>query len=144
MSASRATRATPGSPSSSAKRQRPRYLIRDNDSKYGPAFTRVAAATGIEELRTAYRAPRQNAACERFLGSVRRECLDHLLVLGEAQLRRILREYVAYFNTARPHQGLRQRVPDAPEGRAPSAMVPGSVHAVPILGGLHHAYEPAA
>ena len=75
---------------------------------------------------------------------MRRECLDHLLVLGEAQLRRILREYAAYFNTARPHQGLRQRVPDAPEGRAPRAMVPGSVHAVPILGGLHHAYEPAA
>ena len=86
----------------------------------------------------------ENAACERFLGSVRRECLDHLLVLGEAQLRRILREYAAYFNTARPHQGLRQRVPDAPEGCAPGAMLPGSVRAVPILGGLHHAYEPAA
>ncbi len=57
--------------------QRPKYLIRDNDGKYGPAFARVAAATGIEELRTAYRAPRQNATCERFLGSVRRECLDH-------------------------------------------------------------------
>ena len=64
------------------------------------------------ELRTAYRAPRQNAVCERFLGSVRRECLDHLLILGEAHLRRVLREYVAYFNTARPHQGLRQRIPD--------------------------------
>src|SRR5829696_3526075 len=102
MSASRATRATPGSPNSSAKRppfgQRPRYLIRDNDSKYGPAFARVAAVTGIEELRTAYRAPRQNAACERFLGSVRRECLDHLLILGETHLRRVLREYVRYFN----------------------------------------------
>src|SRR3712207_3550472 len=78
--------------------QRPRYLIRDNDSKYGAAFARVAAATGIEELRTAYRAPEQNAACERFLGSVRRECLDHLLVIGDAHLRRILGEYAAYFN----------------------------------------------
>ena len=116
--------------------QRPRYLLRDNDSKYGPAFTRVAAASGIEELRTAYRTPRENALCERFLGSVRRECLDHLLVLGEAYLRRILREYVAYFNGARPHQGLQQRVPDAPEGCAPRAKLIGSVHPVPILGGL--------
>ena len=124
--------------------QRPRYLLRDHDSKYGSAFARVAAATGIEELRTAYRAPRQNAACERFLGSVRRECLDHVLVLGAAHLRRILREYVAYCNTTRPHQGLRQRVPDTPEGCAPRAMLAGRVRAVPILGGLHHAYEPAA
>src|SRR5439155_24967075 len=102
--------------------QRPRYQIRDNDRKYGPAFARVAVATGITELRTAYRAPRQNATCERFLGSVRRECTDPVLVLGEAHLRRILREYAAYFNTARPHQGLRQRVPAAPEGCAPRVM----------------------
>ena len=58
-----------------------------------PAFARVVATTGITELRMAYRAPRQNAACERLLGSVRRECLDHVLVLGEAHLRRVLREY---------------------------------------------------
>ncbi len=64
--------------------QRPRYPVRDNDSKYGSAFARVAATPGITALRTAYRAPRQNATRERFLGSVRRECLDHLLVLGEA------------------------------------------------------------
>ena len=124
--------------------RRPRYLLRDNDSKYGPAFARVAAATGIAQLRTAYRAPRQNAVCERFLGSVRRECLDHLLVLGETQLRRILREYLAYFNTARPHQGLRQRVPDGREGCVSGATLPGPVRVVPVLGGLHHAYEPAA
>ena len=124
--------------------QRPRYLIRDRDSKYGPAFARVAAATGIEELRTAYRAPRQNATCERFLGSVRRECLDHVLVLGEAHLRRILREYVAYFNAARPHQCLQQRVPDP---AATPALLPqerGPVRAVPVLGGLHHTYLRAA
>ena len=124
--------------------QRPRYLLRDNDSKYGPAFTRVAAASGIEELRTAYRAPRQNALCERFLGSVRRDCLDHLLVLGEAHLRRILREYVAYFNRARPHQGLQQRVPDEAAARASRAGSGGRVHAVPVLGGLHHAYQRSA
>jgi transposase InsO family protein len=124
--------------------QRPTHLIRDNDSKYGPASARVAAATDIEELRTAYRTPRQNATCERFLGSVRRECLDHLLILGEGKLRRVLREYADDFNRDRAHQGLQQRVPAAPEGCAPGALLPGSLRAVPILGGLHHAYEPAA
>ena len=124
--------------------QRPRFLIRDNDAKYGSAFARVAAASGITVLRTAYRAPRQNAVCERFLGSVRRECLDHLLILGETQLRRVLRDYVQYFNHDRPHQGLAQRIPAVPaEGAAP-AMRCGSVRAIPILGGLHHSYARAA
>ncbi len=124
--------------------ERPRFLIRDNDSKYGSAFARVVATTGITELRTAYRAPRQNATCERFLGSARRECLDHLLVLGEAHLRRALREYVAYYNHDRPHQGLHQHVPDAPTGAPAKAGQGGCVRAVPILGGLHYAYECAA
>jgi putative transposase len=122
----------------------PRYLIRDNDSKYGRAFARVAEASGITILRTAYRMPRQNATCERFLGSVRRECLDHVLVLGEAPLRRVLREYVDYFNRARPHQGLQQRIPDAPAGGTPGAGRSGVVRAFPVLGGLHHTYARAA
>jgi putative transposase len=125
--------------------QHPRYLIRDRDSKYGAVFTRLTAATGIEELRTAYRAPKQNATCERFLGAVRRECLDHLLVLSEGHLRRVLREYVAYFNTARPHQGLEQRIPEA--GTALRLLRPESgrtVRAVPVLGGLRHTYQRAA
>jgi putative transposase len=96
--------------------QRPRHLIRDNDAKYGQAFARVAAVTGMAELRTACRAPGQNALGERFLGSVRRECLDHLLVLGEAHLRRVLREDAGHFNAGRPHQGLQQRIPDRAEG----------------------------
>ena len=124
--------------------QCPRSLLRDRDSKYGPAFARVAAATGIEELCTAYRAPGQNATCERFLGSVRRECLDHILILGEAHLRRILREYVQCFNHDRPHQGLAQRIPVAPSEAAGHAITVGSVRAIPILGGLHHAYARAA
>ena len=124
--------------------QRPRYLIRDNDSKYGQAFTRAADASGIEVLRTAYRAPKENAICERFLGSVRRECLDHLLVLGEAHLRRVLREYVAYFNTARPHQGLQQRIPVAMEVRLLRPVTGGTVRAIPVLGGLHHTYRRVA
>ena len=70
----------------------PRYLIHDRDRKYGPRFAGVAAASGITVLRTPYRAPRANAICERFLGSVRRECLDHLLLLGEHHLRRALGE----------------------------------------------------
>ncbi len=121
--------------------QRPRYLIRDNDSKFGPAFARVCETSGIEVLRTAYRTPRMNAICERFLGSVRRECLDHLLVLSEAHLQRILRAYVMYFNHARPHQGLLQRIPDPLEERTQNV---GVVHAHLVLGGLHHTYHRAA
>jgi putative transposase len=124
--------------------QRPCYLIRDHDSKYGPVLTHIAAATGIAELRTTYRAPRQNATCERFLGSVRRECLDYVLVLGEAHLRRVLREYVTYFNTARPHQGLQQRIPDRAAVCALRPEEGGPVQAVPVLGGLHHTYQRAA
>ncbi len=121
--------------------QQPKHVIRDNDTKYGSAFAHLARASGIEEVRTAYRAPRMNAICERFLGSVRRECLDHLLVLSEAHLRRVLAEYVAYFNSARPHQGLGQGIPTPPLEATPGA---GAVYAAPILGGLHHTYARAA
>ena len=122
--------------------QRPQYLIRDNDRKFGAAFARVAEASGIEILRTPYRAPRANAVCERFLGSVRRECLDHLLILGERHLARVLREYVAYFNRARPHQGIAQATPEPLPGGQDHRE--GPVYAVPVLGGLHHAYWRAA
>jgi len=121
--------------------QHPRFLIRDNDSAYGPTFARVTAASGIEIVRTAYRAPKENAVCERFLGSVRRECLAHLLVLGETHLRRILRAYAAYFNAERPHQGIGQRIPAPAVATAGSG---GSVRVIPVLGGLHHAYRRAA
>src|SRR5205823_13576684 len=87
--------------------QTPKYLIRDHDSKFGPCFARVAVTSGIKVLKTPYHAPRANAICERFLGSVRRECLDHVLILHEKQLHRVLRVYVKYFNEARPHQGIR-------------------------------------
>ncbi len=125
------------------ERTAPTYLIRDNDSKFGADFARVAAASGIEILRTPYRAPRANTFCERFLGSVRRECLDHLLILGEAHLRRALRAYVAYFNGARPHQGIDQQVPEG----VPVTSGPGSsgpIVATPVSGGLHHAYQRVA
>ncbi len=91
--------------------QTPGYLIRDNDSKFGPCFARVAATSGIKVLKTPYHAPRANAICERFLLRVRRECLDHVLILHEKQLHRVLHAYVTYFNRARPHQGIHQQVP---------------------------------
>jgi putative transposase len=87
-----------------------KYLIRDNDGKFGANFARVAQTSHIEILTTPYKAPRANAICERFLGSVRRECLDHLLVLHEKQLYRVLNAYAQNFNQARPHQGIRRAV----------------------------------
>jgi transposase InsO family protein len=78
--------------------QGPCYLLRDNDRKYGRLFARVASGTGIEVLRTPYRAPKANAICKRFLGSVRRECLDHFLVLSERHLYRAMKDYQEYFN----------------------------------------------
>jgi transposase InsO family protein len=125
---------------------RPRFLIHDRDATYGPEFDRLAAASGIEVIRTPVRAPRANAVCERFLGSVRRERVDHVLVLGERQLRRVLAEYVAHVNRARPHQGIGQRVPVplAAGGRASPTHMNGEVIAVPVLGGLHHEYRRAA
>ena len=130
----------------------PRFLIHDHDAKYGPELDRVAAASGIHVVRTPIRAPRANAVCERFLGSVRRECVDHVLILGERHLRRVLAEYVAHFNGARPHQGIGQRIPAAiaapgqrrPEARAPARGMDKAPLAVPVLGGLHHEYHWAA
>jgi len=122
----------------------PKYLIRDNDSKFGPCFARVAATSGIKILKIPYHAPRANAICERFLGSVRRECLDHMLILSEKQLHRVLRSYVAYFNQARPHQGIQQQIPEFPVPSAPRHNQREKVIAVPVLGGLHHDYRRVA
>lgn len=122
----------------------PRYLIRDNNDKFGKRSAAVAEGSGIEIVNIPPRSPNLNAICERFVGSVRRECLDHVLILGERYLRRVLREYVeAYFNAARPHQGLRQQIPGA---RLHHCRTPadGNVVAIPILGGLHHDYQLAA
>jgi putative transposase len=82
----------------------PKYLIRDHDGKFGMSFARVAKTSHIELLKTPYYAPRANAICERFLGSVRRECLDSLLILHERQLHRVLNAYMHYFNRARPQE----------------------------------------
>ncbi len=118
----------------------PRFLIRDRDSKFSDGFTRVAKASSIEVLKTPYRAPKANAVCERFLGSVRRECLDHFLVVGDRQLHRVIMEYVEYFNPARPHQAIGQRIPC---GILPQPAWPrrGRLITIPVLNGLHHDYR---
>jgi transposase InsO family protein len=123
--------------------QSPRYVLRDNDSKYGSAFDVVARATGSEILRTPIKAPRANAIVERYIGSVRRECLDHLMIFGERQLYRVIKAYVDYFNQSRPHQGIGQNVPCGPlAGVAESTG--GKIISLPVLNGLHHEYRRAA
>ncbi len=122
--------------------QTPCFLIRDRDSKYGDAFTRVAKCSSIEILKTPYRAPKANAICERFLGSVRRECLDHILVLGESHLYRVIKEYVEFFNQARPHQGIEQKIPEGIQTEKEERK--GKIIAFPVLNGLHHDYRRAA
>jgi len=124
--------------------QAPKYLIRDNDCKFGSCFTRVATTSSIEILKTPYHAPRANAICERFMRSVRQECLDHLLILHERQLHRVLNAYVRYFNQARPHQGIQQHIPDTSGLTASTAHKGRRVVAVPILAGLHHDYRKVA
>ena len=109
----------------------PRYLIHDRDSKFVPSFDAVFRSEGVEIVRTPYRAPRANAYAERWIRSVREECLDHLLILGEAHLHRVLTAYVAHYNGARPHQGLGQQTP-APHDRQGQR---GPVRRRDVLGG---------
>jgi putative transposase len=124
--------------------QAPKYLIRDNDSKFGPCFTRVATSSGIKLLKTPVHAPRANAICERFMRSMRQEYLDHLLILQEKQLQRVLKAYVVYFNQARPHQGVEQQIPEQ-VGLVPSSQgASNKVIARPVIGGLHYDYQWAA
>ena len=124
--------------------QAPRYLLRDNDGKFGSCFARVATNSGIEVLKTPYHEPRANAMCERFMRSVRQACLDHRLILHEKQLQRVLNAYVAYFNRARPHQGIGQQIPEQ-RSSVPSSQDAGDkVIARPVMGGLHHDYQWAA
>jgi len=124
--------------------QSPNYLIRDRDGKFGSCFARVAATSGIEILKTPYHAPWANAICERFLGSVRRECLDHLFILQEKQLDRVLQAYVQYFNQARPHLGIKQHIPEQYGEPVPPDHESGKILSFPVLGGLHHDYRRSA
>ncbi|MDJ0853192.1 MAG: integrase core domain-containing protein [Myxococcota bacterium] len=116
----------------------PRSLIRDRDRIYGKAFRQRAETLGLQEVVTAPRSPWRNAYVECFIGSLRRECLDHVIVLGERHLRRVGDGYVRHYNESRTHLGLAQ---DAPEGRPIQRRQLGRVVAVPEVGGLHHRYE---
>jgi transposase InsO family protein len=113
----------------------PRYLIRDRDRIYGGIVTRRIRAMGIRDKPTAPASPWQNGFAERLIGSIRRECVDHFVVLGEAHLRRILRAYAGYYNNIRTHRSLDK---DAPVSRSIQRI--GIISSRPILGGLHHHY----
>jgi len=119
--------------------RRPRYLLRDRDAVYGGDFAPRARRLGIEPVLTPVRAPRANAIAERVIGTLRRECLDHLLVLNERHLRSVLREFVPYYNADRPHRSLGLEPPQ-PVAQPDT----GPVRSRPVLGGLHHVYERAA
>jgi transposase InsO family protein len=113
----------------------PKYLIRDNDRAFGVAFKARVRAMGIRDRPTSFRSPWQNGYVERLIGSIRRECTDHLIVVNAEHLRRILTKYSAYYNDVRTHVSLEK---DAPCTRPIERF--GNIVAHPILGGLHHRY----
>jgi putative transposase len=115
----------------------PRYVLRDRDGIYGDYFRHRVHNLDIEEVLTAARSPWQSPYVERLVGSVRRECLDHVIVLNEQHLRRILRRYFAYYHRSRCHLSLEG---DAPEPRAVQGPELGRVVELPEVGGLHHRY----
>jgi putative transposase len=115
----------------------PRYLLHDRDTAFR-AWAITAAAMGIHEVVTAARSPWQNACAERLIGSIRRECLDHVIVGNERGLHRVLRAYVEYYLTSRTHLSLQK---DAPVPRSVASLADGDIVAIPHLGGLHHRYE---
>ena len=116
----------------------PRYMIRDRDRIYGTVVTRRLRAMGIRDKPIAPASPWQNGFVERLIGSIRRECVDHIIVLGEAHLRRILKSYARYYNETRTHLALDK---DAPVSRLVQRT--GVVRSLAILGGLHHHYARA-
>ena len=115
----------------------PRYLIRDRDQVYGARFCRQAETLDIREVVLTHRSPLQNAYAERVIGSIRRECLDHVVVMGERHLLRILSKYLAYYNETRTHLSLGK---DAPEPRSVQPPAQGRVVEVPRVDGPHHEY----
>jgi len=115
--------------------QAPRYLIRDRDRAYGAVVTQRLRAMGIRDQPIAPRSPWQNGYVERVIGSIRRECLDHVIIFGEAHLRRVLAAYAAYYNGIRTHLALAK---DAPVSRPVQSV--GRIVVIPVLSGLHHHY----
>jgi transposase InsO family protein len=124
-------------------REPPRYLIHDRDGCYGASFNRRVASLAIRQIRTPVKAPKANAFAERWVRTVRNECLDHRLIFGHQHLQRTVDEYVAYYNRWRPHRNLGQRAPCAhvtEVSRKPARHLISR----PVLGGLHHVYQWAA
>jgi transposase InsO family protein len=115
----------------------PRYLLRDRDAIYGEAVRRRIKSLGIEEILTAPRSPWHNPFVERIIGSIRRDCLDHVIVFNERHLRITLREYFDYYHTCRTHLSLNK---DPPETRTVEPPELGNIVAFPRVGGLHHRY----
>ena len=118
--------------------QVPRYLLRDRDATFGEEFQRQVSDMGIQEVLSAPRSPWQRAYVERVMGSLRRECLDHVIVFHEPSLRRILASYFQYYHRSRTHLSLEK---DSPVPRSIQSPEMGRVVALPQLGGLHHRYE---
>ena len=116
----------------------PHYLLRDRDGSYGENFQETASWLGIREVLTAPQSPWQNAYVERLIGSIRRECLDHVIVLNETGLRRVLKSYLDYYERSRTHLSLGK---DAPLERDIQPQWTGPIVAIPQVGGLHHRYE---
>jgi transposase InsO family protein len=116
----------------------PRYLLRDRDRSYGENFSEAARRLGIREVLTAAQSPWQNGYIERLIGSIRRECLDHVIVLSETGLRRILKSYFEYYERSRTHLSIGK---DSPITRAVQSVTMGQVVEISQVGGLHHRYE---
>ena len=124
-----------------------RFLVRDRGSNFTASFDAVFQAAGTRIVRSAVQAPRMNAICERLVGTLRREFLDRMLILGEGHLRAVLAEYQVHYNTARPHQGIAQRVPDGEHDGAHLTVTDldrERIHRKPVLGGLINEYSRAA
>jgi putative transposase len=119
-----------------------RFLLRDRDSKFSVAFDEVFKSEGVKVIRLPYRRPVANSFAERWVGSVRRECLDHLLIFGRRHLEKVLGEFIEHYHQARPHQGLDQRQPCPPTGKI--IVMDGPVERRDRLGGVLHEYSRAA
>jgi len=124
-----------------------RFLVRDRAGQFTGSFDAILADAGIEVVKIPPRSPRANAICERLVGTLRREVLDRVLIFGEGHLRTVLAEYQVHYNTARPHQGIAQRVPDGEHdgGHLTVADLDRErIHRRPVLGGLINEYSRAA
>ena len=117
-----------------------RYLIHDRDGKFGNGFDSVFESCGIKIIKTPVRAPKANAYAERWVRSIREECLDRILIINDRHLKHVLREYERYYNEARPHQGIDQNIPGFNQRRS----VDGKVRCRNLLGGILHDYYRAA